>query len=163
MKNFGSFSAGSNIFSTGTVPYLPIITDRSPLLPATERRGDGYFSGWKIIRRLPQALKWAALRLRTIIIISSDGLGSEVKKDGVGGRGKRQRRRSRRIHGRIYEPPSNCSDVVVNIFTGSLTSRRDDDVLLPPLFHPSLLFHPFQSPTTSHSSALPSVIRAPDS
>lgn len=88
MKNFGSFSAGSNIFSTGTVPYLPIITDRSPLLPATGRRGDGYFSGWKIIRRLPQALKWAALRLRTIIIISSDGLGSEVKKDESGGGGE---------------------------------------------------------------------------
>lgn len=79
-----------NIFSTGTVPYLPIITDRSPLVPATGRRGDGYFSGWKIIRRLPQALKWAALRLRTIIIISSDGLGSEVKKDGVGGEGERE-------------------------------------------------------------------------
>lgn len=87
MKNFDSFSAGSDIFSTGTVPYLPIITDRS-LLPATGGRGDGYFSGWKIIRRLPQALKWAALRLRTIIIISSDGLGNEVKKDGGGGGGR---------------------------------------------------------------------------
>jgi hypothetical protein len=51
-------------------------------------------------------------------------------------RGKRRRRRNvetavGRIDRRIYEPASNRSDVVVNIFTGSLTSRRETTTFVP--------------------------------
>lgn len=135
-----------DVFSADAVPYLPIITDldrpSSPLCPG--RQGDGYFSGWKITRRLLQALKWAALRLRTIIIISSDRLGNRIKGREGGGRGRRWRRRSGRIHERICQPASNRSDVVVNVFTGSLTSRRETTFVLPSTL--PLLFHLSRDP-----------------
>lgn len=57
-------------------PYCTLFADNHERRSVLGRQGDGYFSGWKIIWRLPQALKWAALRLRTIIIISSDEEGA---------------------------------------------------------------------------------------
>lgn len=139
--------------------------------------------GGKLYGGLPQALKWAALRLRTIIIISSDGrkeeggggpveervkelaTGREDRGGGRETRGARRGRRSGRIYMYMYTSLgfSNRSDVVVNIFTGSLTSRREATAFAflaptPPGLPPSLRS---LSRDFSHSSALPFVIRAP--
>lgn len=71
-------SSSGPYISTGYIfsPYCTLFADNHERRSVPGRQGDGYFSGWKIIRRLPQALKWAALRLRTIIIISSDEEGA---------------------------------------------------------------------------------------
>lgn len=60
--------------------------------------------------------------------------GGRRGEEGARGTWRSRRRRSGRIHGRICQPASNRSDVVVNVFTGSLTSRRETTtfVLLPP-------------------------------
>ena len=130
-----SSSSGPYI-STGYIfsPYCTLFADNHERRSVPGRQGDGYFSGWKIIRRLPQALKWAALRLRTIIIISSDEEGAlrqprrkgnaKGKSTRYGAEGEGEPSpgyRLARIHERVG---SKRADVVVNIFTGSLTSRR---------------------------------------
>lgn len=86
--------------------------------------------GGKLYGGFYRALKWAALRLRTIIIISSDGLGSRIKGEYRGKRGGEEEARWRRWRRRsgytgAYASRLQRSDVVVNVFTGSLTSRRE--------------------------------------
>lgn len=126
-------SSSGPYISTGYIfsPYCTLFADNHERRSVPGRQGDGYFSGWKIIRRLPQALKWAALRLRTIIIISSDEEGAlrqrwkkgnaKGKSRKWGGRGSLLRDTGLRVYTRVG---SKRADVVVNIFTGSLTSRR---------------------------------------
>lgn len=38
-------------------PYCTLFADNDEPIGLAERQGNGYFSGWKIIRRLPQVLR----------------------------------------------------------------------------------------------------------
>lgn len=101
LRRLGPYISSLYIFS----PYCTLFADNHERRSVPGRQGDGYFSGWKIIRRLPQALKWAALRLRTIIIISSDEEGA-VRQPWKKGNAKGKSGRGRGRGGRGRSPPS---------------------------------------------------------